>query len=282
MHPAHDSRPQTGCSKKHGGRRVRTLFLSDIHLGTRACQAGHLLAFLREYECENLFLVGDIIDFWAMSRAVHWPASHNTVVQKILKRARHDTRVCLIPGNHDELLREHVGSNFGDVHLLREHVHVAVDGRRYLVLHGDEYDQVTTLHRWVSVLGDVSYGMLIHLNRGLSWLRRRLGISGHWSLADYAKRNVLRAVSFISDFERAVAHTARQRGLDGVICGHIHTPALRRIDGITYINCGDWVDSCTAVVEHMDGRMELVRWEPGARAAVDESGRVVRLHAVGM
>jgi len=259
-------------------RRVRTLFLSDIHLGTRACQAEHLLAFLKEYECDNLFLVGDIIDFWAMNRSVHWPASHNTVVQKVQKRARHDTNVYLVPGNHDELLREHVGSNFGDVSLLREHVHVAADGKRYLVLHGDEYDQITALHRWVSVLGDISYTVLIHINRMLSWLRRKLGISGHWSLADYAKRNVLQAVSFISDFETAVAHTATQRGLDGVICGHIHTPVLRRIGEITYINCGDWVDSCTAVIEHLDGRMELVRWEPQATAANDEQGKVVRLH----
>lgn len=259
-------------------QRVRTLFLSDIHLGTRACQAEQLLAFLKLYECEHLFLVGDIIDFWAMNRSVHWPATHNTVVQKILKMARHHTKVCLIPGNHDELLREHTGSNFGDVHLLREHVHVAADGRKYLVLHGDEYDQVTRLHRWVSLLGDLSYTVLIHVNRLLSWLRRKLGVSGHWSLADYAKRNVLRAVSFISDFESAVAHTAAQRGLDGVICGHIHTPVLRKIGDITYINCGDWVDSCTAVVEHLDGRMELVRWEPEVRAANDEQGKVVPLH----
>lgn len=258
--------------------RVRTLFLSDIHLGTRACQAENLLAFLRAYECENLFLIGDIIDFWAMSRSVHWPASHNTVVQKILKKARHDTRVILIPGNHDELLREHVDSNFGDVHLVREYVHTTADGKKFLLLHGDEYDQITALHRWVSVLGDISYSFLIHLNRGLSWLRRKLGVSGHWSLADYAKRNVLRAVSFISDFETAVARTAAQRGLDGVICGHIHTAALRRVENITYINCGDWVDSCTAVVEHFDGRMELVRWEPPATAANDEQGRVVPLY----
>ena len=135
------------------------------------------------------------------------------------------------------------------------------------------------MHRWISVLGDISYTFLIHLNRMLSWLRRKLGVSGHWSLADYAKRNVLQAVSFISDFETAVARTAAHRGLDGVICGHIHTAALRKIENVTYINCGDWVDSCTAVVEHMDGRMELVRWEPQVDAALEDSGKVVRLHA---
>jgi len=249
-----------------GTLRVRSLFLSDIHLGTRACRAESLLALLREYECENIFLVGDIIDFWAMSRGVFWPELHNTVVQKILKKARHGVRVCLIPGNHDEALRSYIGSAFGDITLVRDCVHTAVDGKRYLLVHGDEYDQVTTYHRWVSVLGDISYTWLVHLNRLLSFARRKLGVSGHWSLADYAKRNVLRAVSFISDFEESVVRGVKHRGLDGVICGHIHTPAIKDINGLTYINCGDWVDSCTAIVEHHDGRMELVRWTHPAAA----------------
>ena len=247
--------------------RARSLFLSDIHLGTRACRAGELLSLLREYDCENIFLVGDIIDFWAMSRGIYWPELHNTVVQKILKKARHDVRVYLIPGNHDEALREYIGSAFGDINLVRDHVHTAADGKRYLLLHGDEFDQVTTCHRWVSILGDISYTWLVHVNRLLSLMRRKLGIPGHWSLADYAKRNVLQAVSFISNFEEAVVHSVKQRGLDGVICGHIHTPAIKRVDGVIYINCGDWVDSCTAIVEHYDGRMELVRWKHPARSA---------------
>jgi len=241
-------------------RKVRALFLSDIHLGSRACRADQLLSFLREHDPEHIFLIGDIIDFWAMSRGIYWPAPHNTVVQKILKKARHGTKVILIPGNHDEVLREYAGGVFGNVDIMGEYVHTASDGRRYVLLHGDEYDQVTTCHRWVSMLGDVSYSLLVHLNRLLSLIRRKLGVSGHWSLADYAKRNVLRAVSFISDFEHAVVHHVKRRGLDGVICGHIHTPAIKRIDGVTYINCGDWVDSCTAIVEHYDGRMRLVRW----------------------
>ena len=247
--------------------RARSLFLSDIHLGTRACRAGELLSLLRKYDCENIFLVGDIIDFWAMSRGIYWPELHNTVVQKILKKARHDVRVYLIPGNHDEALREYIGSAFGDINLVRDHVHTAADGKRYLLLHGDEFDQVTTCHRWVSILGDISYTWLVHVNRLLSFMRRKLGIPGHWSLADYAKRNVLQAVSFISNFEEAVVHSVKQRGLDGVICGHIHTPAIKRVDGVVYINCGDWVDSCTAIVEHYDGRMELVRWKHPARSA---------------
>ncbi len=237
---------------------VRSLFLSDIHLGTRACRAEELLSLLRDYDCENIFLVGDIIDFWAMSRGIYWPELQNTVVQKILKKARHGARIYLIPGNHDEALREYIGSAFGDINLVRDYVHTAADGQRYLLLHGDEYDQVTAHHRWVSILGDISYTWLVHVNRLLSLLRRKFGVSGHWSLADYAKRNVLHAVSFISNFEESVVHGARQRNLDGVICGHIHTPAIKQINGLTYINCGDWVDSCTAIVEHYDGRMELV------------------------
>ena len=250
-----------------GARRVRALFLSDIHLGTRACRADELLAFLKAYDAEYIYLIGDIVDFWAMSRGIYWPGLHNTVVQKILKKARHHVRVFLIPGNHDEALRDYIGSSFGDIDLVHDHIHTAADGKRYLLLHGDEYDQVTTYHRWVSILGDVSYHVLIHVNRILSLMRRKLGVSGHWSLADYAKRNVLQAVSFISDFEHAVVRNVKHLGLSGVICGHIHTPAIKSIDGVTYINCGDWVDSCTAVVEHEDGRMELVRWmEPSAAA----------------
>ena len=241
-------------------RRVRSLFLSDIHLGSRACRATQLLSFIRDYDPDFVFLIGDIVDFWAMSRGVYWPAAHNTVVQKILRKARHRSRVFLIPGNHDEALREYVGASFGDIKVVTDYVHTAADGKRYILLHGDEYDQVTHYHRWVSVLGDASYNALVHLNRLLSLVRRKLGVSGHWSLADCAKRNVLRAVSFISDFENSVVHNVKRLGLDGVICGHIHTPAIKRIDGITYMNCGDWVDSCTGIVEHYDGRMELVRW----------------------
>jgi UDP-2,3-diacylglucosamine pyrophosphatase LpxH len=254
--------------------KIRTLFLSDVHLGSRACRAEDLLSFLKEYDPEHVFLIGDIVDFWAMSRGIYWPAAHNTVVQKILKKARHGTKVTLIPGNHDEVLREYEGGNFGNVAIMRECVHVATDGRRYVLLHGDEYDQVTTCHRWVSVLGDVSYSVLVHLNRLLSWVRRKIGVSGHWSLADCAKRNVLRAVSFISDFEHAVVRQARRRGFDGVICGHIHTPTIKRIDGVTYINCGDWVDSCTAIVEYYDGRMQLVRWVRSQIASEPRAERI--------
>ena len=243
-------------------KRVRTLFLSDIHLGTRACQSERLLAFLREYESDYLYLVGDIVDVWAMKRGFYWPAAHNTIVQKILRMARHNTKVIFVPGNHDEAFRYYLGMSFGGVDIVAEHVHETTDGKRLWVTHGDQYDQITTCHRWVSILGDMSYTVLVHVNRLLSLSRRKLNIGGHWSLADYAKRNVLQAVAFIGDFEKAAVHETVQRKFDGVVCGHIHTPAMKQVDGITYYNCGDWVDSCTALVEHMDGRMELLRSTP--------------------
>jgi UDP-2,3-diacylglucosamine pyrophosphatase LpxH len=239
---------------------VRSIFLSDIHLGTRACQAERLLDFLRDYESERLFLVGDIVDFWAMNRGIYWSTAQNTVVQKILKRARHGSEVVFIPGNHDEALREYVGTSFGEIRLEQELIHTAADGQRYLLIHGDEFDQVTKYHRWIAVLGDQAYGVLVHLNSLVSWSRRRLGISGYWSLSGYAKRKVKTAVSFIFDFEDSVVHRVKQRGMDGVICGHIHAAAIKELDGIHYLNCGDWVDSCTAIVEHLDGRMELIKW----------------------
>ena len=241
--------------------RVRSIFLSDIHLGTRACQAERLLAFLRAYEAEHVYLLGDIIDFWSLGRGIYWPSLHNTFVQKMLKRARHQVKVVFVPGNHDEALREYVGSNFGDIRVLREAVHTAADGRRYFLMHGDEFDQITRHHRWVALLGDIAYGLLLRLNVMPSWVRRKLRLGGYWSLADYAKRKLKGALEFVYGFEESVAHHARLMGFDGVVCGHIHSAVIKDIGGITYINCGDWVDSCTAIVEHEDGRMELVRWQ---------------------
>jgi UDP-2,3-diacylglucosamine pyrophosphatase LpxH len=247
---------------------VRAIFLSDIHLGTRACQAERLLSFLKHYDSEYLYLVGDIVDFWAMSRGIYWSPQQNTVVQKILRKARHGVKVVFVPGNHDEALREYVGTSFGDIALVMEHEHTGADGRRWLLLHGDEFDQVTRYHKWVAILGDVSYNLLVRLNVYLSWVRRTLRISGYWSLAGYAKRKVKGAVSFIFDFEESVVKAVKARGFDGVICGHIHAAAIKDIDGTAYVNCGDWVDSCTAILEHADGRLELVHWT-GEPAAID-------------
>lgn len=240
--------------------RVRSVFISDVHLGTRACQAERLLDFLRAYPSEYLYMVGDILDFWAMKREVRWTGAQNTVVQKVLRRARHGERVMFIPGNHDELLREHVGIRFGGIRLEREWVHTAADGRRYLLVHGDEFDPTTARHRWLAIAGDISYTWLVRINTWLSWARRRLGFVSYWSLASYAKHKVKAAVSFIGDFERTAALAARDRGMDGVICGHIHVAAIREVEGVTYVNCGDWVDNCTAIVEHHDGRLERIDW----------------------
>jgi UDP-2,3-diacylglucosamine pyrophosphatase LpxH len=241
--------------------QVRSVFLSDIHLGTRACQADSLLGFLREHPAEHLYLIGDIIDFWSMSRGIHWSGSQNTVIQKVLRRARHGEKVVFIPGNHDEALREYDGITFGDIVVAKEYVHETADGRRFLLVHGDEYDQVTRYHKWVAVLGDIAYNFLVRLNGWLSFVRRSLGRSGYWSLAGFAKRKVKSALQFIFDFEDSVIHNVRQRGLDGVICGHIHWAAIKEVDGLIYINCGDWVDSCTGIVEHLDGRLELIDWD---------------------
>ncbi|WP_298620428.1 UDP-2,3-diacylglucosamine diphosphatase [uncultured Zoogloea sp.] len=249
-------------------QQVRSLFLSDIHLGTRACQADHLLEFLRDYQAEQTYLIGDIVDFWAMHRSICWLPSHNTVVQKLLRRARHGERIVFIPGNHDEVLRDYVGNAFGGVEVLPEAIHETADGKRLLLIHGDIFDQVTRHHRWVAVLGDVAYNQLVRLNLWLSWVRRKLGCSGYWSLAGYAKRRIKTALNFIFDFEDSAIHHARERGLDGVVCGHIHWATIKEIGGLLYVNCGDWVDSCTAIVEHFDGRLELVVWGAGRPLAL--------------
>ncbi|WP_142803917.1 UDP-2,3-diacylglucosamine diphosphatase [Tepidiphilus sp. J10] len=239
---------------------VRSVFLSDIHLGTRACKAERLVDFLREYPAQYLYLVGDIVDFWAMRRGIHWSAAQNTVVQKILRRARHGERVIFIPGNHDEALRDYVGASFGDITLHAEYVHETADGRRFLLIHGDEFDEVTRHHRWVALLGDAAYGALVRANVVWAWVRRQMGRPGYWSLAGHVKRKVKKALEFMYGFEDAVMRSVRERGLDGVICGHIHWAAIKEVEGLLYVNCGDWVDSCTAIVEHADGRLELVDW----------------------
>ena len=248
---------------------VRSIFLSDIHLGTRACQAERLLEFTRCYAAENVFLIGDIVDFWAMRRSIAWTSAQNTFVQKILRRARRGERVVFIPGNHDEALRDYLGIAFGDIEVVGEYHHQFADGRRFLLLHGDEFDQITRHHRWIALLGDVMYDLLVRLNSILSFVRRRFGMTCYWSLAGYAKRRVKKALQFIFDFENAAVHAARLRGLDGIICGHIHSAVIREVEGLIYANCGDWVDSCTAIVEHVDGRLELIDWAKRSAAFID-------------
>ena len=240
-------------------RRYRSVFISDIHLGTRGCQAELLLDFIRHLTCERLYLVGDIVDGWRLKGGWWWPQSHNDVVQKVLRLARKGSEVIYIPGNHDDRVRDFCGIHFGGVVVARDAVHETADGRRFLVMHGDEFDQVVLHARWLAVLGDVAYRTLLTLNTVLNFVRRRLGF-GYWSLSAFLKVKVKNALQFIENFETAVAAEARRRGVDGVICGHIHKAEMRDIDGVAYINDGDWVESCTALVEHFDGRLEILEW----------------------
>lgn len=240
-------------------RRYRTIWISDIHLGTRGCNADKLIDFLDHVDSDTIYLVGDIFDGWALKKRFHWPASHNDVVWRLMKRAKRGARVIYIPGNHDEAARQFADFNFGDVEIKFNDVHVTADGRRLLVLHGDEFDAITMSHRWLAHVGDVAYEGLMALNRWLTTYRRWTG-RPYWSLSKYAKKRVKNAVAFISDFETEVARAAARTGVDGVVAGHIHTAEMRTIDGIAYYNDGDWVESCTALVEHDDGRMEILHW----------------------
>jgi len=239
--------------------KVRTAWISDLHLGTPGCQATALLDFLRHVECETLFLVGDIIDGWQLRRSWYWPQSHNDVVQKLLRKARKGTRVIFVPGNHDEFARRYVGHNFGGVDVVKEHIHELADGRRLWITHGDLFDGVIQCARWLAYVGDFAYETTLKFNRHLNSWRARLGLP-YWSLSRYLKLKVKRAVSYVGDFEAAVAREAHARGVQGVVCGHIHHAEMRVIDGILYCNDGDWVESLTALVEHPDGRLQIVDW----------------------
>jgi UDP-2,3-diacylglucosamine pyrophosphatase LpxH len=238
-------------------RKYRAIWISDIHLGTRGCKAEQLLKFLRETESDYLYLVGDIIDGWRLKRSWYWPQSHNDVVQKILRRARKGTKVIYVPGNHDEMARDYVGLQFGGVAVEREAIHQMQDGRRFLVIHGDEFDVVVQFARPLAILGDHAYRLALLLNTWVNAVRRRLGYP-YFSLSAKLKHKVKNAVEFISRFEQAIALEAAKRQVDGVICGHIHHAEMRPMHGVEYCNDGDWVESCTALVEHLDGRLEIL------------------------
>ncbi|VUX46562.1 Ser/threonine protein phosphatase [Candidatus Defluviicoccus seviourii] len=245
--------------------RYRSIWISDIHLGTRGCNAALLLDFLRSTDSDYLYLVGDIIDFWRLRKAWYWRQDHNDVIQKILRKARKGTRVIYIPGNHDEWFRDMTPRRFGRVAVLREATHTMLDGRRFLVMHGDHFDGVVKYAKWLAYIGDNAYQMALNLNTWFNLVRRRLGFS-YWSLSAYLKHKVKNAVEHICNFEKALADEARRRNLQGVICGHIHTAEIRQLDGIVYCNDGDWVESCTALVEHLDGRLEILHWAERGRA----------------
>ena len=260
---------------------LRAVWISDIHLGTPGCRAEALLDFLRHVDCETLYLVGDIVDGWQLRRNWYWPQAHNDVLQKLLRKARKGTRVIYVPGNHDEFARAYLGHNFGGIDVAQEWIHTTADGRRLWVTHGDFFDGVVQCAKWLALVGDWAYTLTLRLNVQFNRLRARLGLP-YWSLSNYLKQRVKRAVSYVSDFESALAREARVRGMDGVVCGHIHHAEMRDIDGILYANDGDWVESLTALGEHPDGRLEIIDWSPEGRAiqtAALASGEVQRLQA---
>ncbi|WP_435419168.1 UDP-2,3-diacylglucosamine diphosphatase [Parerythrobacter aurantius] len=253
-------------------RRYRTIWISDVHLGTKGCNAELLIDFLDHTDSETMYLVGDIIDGWRLKKKFYWPAEHNDIVWRVLKRAKRGTRIVYIPGNHDEMIRPFCGMDFGGVEIRRAAFHDTADGRRLMVLHGDEFDTVMLAHRWLAFVGDAAYHLMMNLNSWVASARQRLGLP-YWSISKAAKHKVKNAVEFISRYEEVVARAAAERGVDGVVCGHIHTAEFRRFihEGreVEYWNDGDWVEGCNALVEHFDGRMKILHWpdEIAGRAA---------------
>lgn len=276
MHRPHLAPVAAGTAAPRG--RYRTIWISDVHLGTRGCNASMLVDFLDHVDSDMLYLVGDIVDGWRLKKRFFWPAPHNEVIRRLLARARRGTQVTYIPGNHDEMFRQFAGLDFGGIAIRRKAIHETADGRRLLVLHGDEFDAVTLAHRWLAHVGDAAYVSLMAVNRLFNVARRWAGLP-YWSLSKHAKARVKNAVAFISRFEEVVAHAATMRGVDGVVCGHIHTAEIRSFGAVTYYNDGDWVESCTALVEHVDGRMELLNWADEMAARQAPSGRPLPLAA---
>ena len=255
-------------------KRHRTAWISDIHLGTRGSQAQALLDFLRDHEFETLYVVGDLIDVWQLRRGIYWPQAHNDVIQKLLRAGRKGTRVIYIPGNHDEFVSGFIG-HFGAVEIMPRAIHTTADGRRLLVIHGHELDTVIQNIKWLAYVGDVGYQLLLKMNTPVNAARRLFGL-GYWSLSAYVKKRVKDAVSFIGEFEKAIVQYARQDQVDGVVCGHIHSPVIRMIEGTAYYNSGDWVESLSALVEDFDGKIELLthRAAPAEPAAQRQNGAV--------
>ena len=239
--------------------QYRTIWISDIHLGTSGCQANYLLDFLKHNESETLYLVGDILDGWQLRKGWYWPQSHNDVVQKLLRKARKGTRVVYVPGNHDSMARQFIGLAFGDITVADEVIHITASGKRLLVTHGDLFDGVMQHARWLAYLGDSLYTMTLVLNRWFNWLRAHFGYP-YWSLSQYLKHKVKNAVSFITAFERVMTEEAKHRQCDGVVCGHIHKAEIRDMEGLLYCNDGDWVESLSALAETADGQLEIIYW----------------------
>ena len=253
--------------------RYRTIFISDVHLGTPGCQADLLLDFLKRTDSETLFLIGDILDGWRLKRRWYWPQAHNDVLQKLLRKARKGTRVIFVPGNHDEFARNYDEMVFGDIVVKNRTEHVTALGLRILVIHGDEFDGVVRYHKWLAHLGSWAYDMTVVLNVWLNYFRRKTGLS-YWSLASFLKKRVKEAVKFVTNFEEAAARHAAESGFDAVVCGHIHHPSMRQLrladggESVLYLNDGDWVETGSALVEDLDGRLHLLKWRLGSEPEV--------------
>lgn len=250
-------------------RHFRTIFISDVHLGTKGCQADRLLRFLQSHTCDHMYLVGDIIDGWQLKSSFYWPETHMEVVRELLRHLKQNTKVTYVTGNHDELLRKYSNAEFGNLRLVDETSHTTADNRKLLVIHGDQFDVVTRYHRWVAVLGDISYSILLGLNRWLNWWRERFGYDT-WSLSAWVKGKVKSAVNYLSNFEAALAKECQRQHYDGVVCGHIHHAEHTKIGEVEYFNCGDWVESCTALLEDSDGKIVVYR-------DIDEDSNVTKL-----
>jgi UDP-2,3-diacylglucosamine pyrophosphatase LpxH len=253
--------------------KLRTVWVSDIHLGTAGCQADLLCDFLHSIECETLYLVGDIVDGWRLRKGWYWPDQHNEVIRRVLKMAHRGTRVIYIPGNHDEMFRDYAGLSFGGVEVQLEAIHTTADGRNLLVTHGDAFDGIVLYARWLAFLGDQAYTLLLRANIILNAIRRRFNMP-YWSLSSYLKMRVKNAVQFIGKYEEVVAREAAQRGVQGVVCGHIHSAEIREFGSITYYNDGDWVESCTALTEAKDGTMSIINWAENVRNRASKQAAV--------
>ncbi|MGH1350443.1 MAG: UDP-2,3-diacylglucosamine diphosphatase [Methyloligellaceae bacterium] len=258
----------------------RTLFISDIHLGTKDSQAEAFLDFFKHYSADKIYLVGDIVDFWKIQRrGAHWPQAQNDVVQKLLRAVRKGTEMVYIPGNHDEALRDYCGTHFGGIEIMLQDIHETADGKRYLIMHGDEFDVVVKYSKWLAHLGDWAYEVALRMNRYFNFFRRKTG-RPYWSLSAFLKKKVKGAVNFIGDFENSLAREAQTQKVDGIICGHIHTAAMRDIKGVHYINTGDWVESCTAVGETFDGKFEMIDWMSEVETRHAQEQQPQKLNAV--
>jgi len=259
-------------------RQHRSIWISDIHLGTKHAQVGPLLEFLRRHESDYLYIVGDLIDGWELKRAWRWEDGYNTLIQKILRKDRKGTRITYITGNHDEFLENYLGLRFGGVRLVRQAYHRGADGRRYLVIHGHQFDGLTHFNRLLERVGARLYNLILELNHWMNRVRRQLGF-GYWSVAAYLKHKAKSSVKFITQYETAMTRLARLRKVDGIICGHIHRAEMRAIDGMRYFNCGDWVESCTALVEDHAGNFELIHFHH--ENSIHRPGRGARAHDPG-